>query len=87
MIDCPTTTRQHPQTPDAPEPIYSRFSDLTKAGFSIDWGIASFLVISHCLVLVLTPLAYVVAPAGFWKVMLAWTLLHALIACDRNDRL
>jgi stearoyl-CoA desaturase (delta-9 desaturase) len=32
------------------------------------------------LVLVLTPLAYVVAPAGFWKVMLAWTLLHALIA-------
>jgi stearoyl-CoA desaturase (delta-9 desaturase) len=30
--------------------------------------------------LVLTPLAYVVAPAGLWKVMLSWTLLHALIA-------
>ena len=80
MTDYHMTTRQHPQTPGAPEPLFHRFSDLTNAGFSIDWGIASFLIISHCLVLVLTPLAYVVAPAGFWKVMLAWTLIHALIA-------
>ncbi|MDB2643337.1 hypothetical protein N9Y37_02700 [Luminiphilus sp.] len=80
MNDYPSTTLQHTQAADSPEPLFSRFSDLFKAGFSLDWGIGSFLVISHCLVLVLTPLAYFYAPAGLWKVMLAWTLVHAFIA-------
>ena len=80
MNDYRSTTLQHTQAADSPEPLFSRFSDLFRAGFSIDWGIGSFLVISHCLVLVLTPLAYVYAPAGLWEVMLAWTLVHAFIA-------
>lgn len=80
MNDYRSTTLQHTQAADSPEPLFSRFSDLFKAGFSLDWGIGSFLVISHCLVLVLTPLAYFYAPAGLWKVMLAWTLVHAFIA-------
>ena len=80
MNDYRSTTLQHIQAADSPEPLFSRFSDLFRAGFSIDWGIGSFLVISHCLVLVLTPLAYFYAPAGLWKVMLAWTLVHAFIA-------
>ena len=80
MNDYRSTTLQHTQAADSPEPLFSRFSDLFRAGFSIDWGIGSFLVISHCLVLVLTPLAYFYAPAGLWKVMLAWTLVHAFIA-------
>ena len=80
MNDYRSTTPQHTQAADSPEPLFSRFSDLFRAGFSIDWGIGSFLVISHCLVLVLTPLAYFYAPAGLWKVMLAWTLVHAFIA-------
>ena len=80
MNDYRSTTLQHTQAADSPEPLFSRFSDLFRAGFSLDWGIGSFLVISHCLVLVLTPLAYFYAPAGLWKVMLAWTLVHAFIA-------
>ena len=75
-----TTACQHKHAPTSHAPIFRRFSDLFKAGFSIDWGIAAFLIISHGLVLILTPLAYVYAPAGLWKVMLAWTLVHALIA-------
>ena len=80
MNDYRSTTLQHTQAADSPEPLFSRFSDLCRAGFSTDWGIGSFLVISHCLVLILTPLAYFYAPAGLWKVMLAWTLVHAFIA-------
>lgn len=80
MNDHSTTACQHKHAPTSHAPIFRRFSDLFKAGFSIDWGIAAFLIISHGLVLILTPLAYVYAPAGLWKVMLAWTLVHALIA-------
>jgi stearoyl-CoA desaturase (delta-9 desaturase) len=69
---------EHP-TPDSPAPLYRTFSELRPAGFRIDWGIGSFLVISHVLTLVLTPIAYVYAPAGLWKVMLGWTLSHALL--------
>jgi stearoyl-CoA desaturase (delta-9 desaturase) len=80
MNDHSTTACQHKHAPTSHAPIFRRFSDLFKAGFSIDWGIAAFLIISHGLVLILTPLAYVYAPADLWKVMLAWTLVHALIA-------
>ena len=87
MNEYPTTTSSAPTAPTAPEPIFKRFSDLSEAGFSIDWGIASFLVISHCLVLVLTPLAY--------RVCAGWALesdvgldTAARVDCrHRNDRL
>ena len=73
------STSQPPTTTATQQPLYHRFSDVFKAGFSIDWGIGSFLVISHVLVLLLTPVAYAYAPAGLWQVMLAWTLIHAFI--------
>ena len=61
------------------KPLYHRFSDLFAAGFSIDWGIGSFLVISHLLAILLTPVAYWYAPPGLWIAMLSWTLAHAFI--------
>ena len=73
------STSQPPTITATQQPLYHRFSDVFKAGFSIDWGIGSFLVISHVLVLLLTPVAYIYAPAGLWQVMLVWTLVHAFI--------
>ena len=73
------STSQPPTITATQQPLYHRFSDIFKAGFSIDWGIGSFLVISHVLVLLLTPVAYIYAPAGLWQVMLVWTLVHAFI--------
>jgi stearoyl-CoA desaturase (Delta-9 desaturase) len=64
-----------------PAPIYHRIRDLFKHGFKIDWVTASFISISHVICLVATPIAYFYAPEGFWKVMLGWTLIHALIGC------
>jgi stearoyl-CoA desaturase (delta-9 desaturase) len=63
------------------EPLFEKFSDVFEKGFTIDWGIATFLVISHLSALVLTPIAYAVAPAGLWQWMLGWTVLHALLGC------
>ncbi|MGB0379633.1 MAG: hypothetical protein ACPGD3_04675 [Luminiphilus sp.] len=72
MTSSPTS---HPK-PKIQLPLYRRFVDLFDAGFSIDWGIGSFLVISHLAALLLTPVAYLFAPEGLWQVMLAWTLIH-----------
>ena len=63
----------------SPPPLYRHFSDVFLAGFSIDWGIGSFLVISHLAVLLLTPVAYLCAPEGLWQVMLVWTLAHMMV--------
>jgi len=65
--------------PSSQQPLYARFRDLFDAGFSIDWGIGSFLVISHLAALLLTPVAYLYAPEGLWKVMLAWTFFHFVL--------
>jgi len=64
-----------------PAPIYERIRDLFSHGFKIDWVTASFISISHVVCLIATPFAYFYAPEGFWKIMLAWTLIHALIGC------
>ena len=64
-----------------PDPLYSTFRELFSYGFKIDWVTASFISITHLVLLLGTPLAYWFAPQGFWKVMLAWTLIHALIGC------
>ena len=61
------------------QPLYRCFSDLFSEGFSVDWGIGSFLVVSHLAVLLLTPVAYVYAPEGLWKIMLLWTVVHMLV--------
>ncbi len=65
----------------SPAPLYQRFSDLPANGFKIDWGTTTFLVISHLAAIVLTPLAYWLAPAGLWQWMLGWTILHCLLGC------
>ena len=64
-----------------PQPIYSNFRELFKRGFKIDWVTAGFISITHIILLLGTPFAYWFAPEGFWKVMLGWTLVHALVAC------
>ncbi len=64
-----------------PAPIYERTRDLFSHGFKIDWVTASFISISHVVCLIATPFAYFYAPEGFWKIMLAWTLIHALVGC------
>ncbi|MYM64556.1 hypothetical protein [Pseudomaricurvus sp. HS19] len=68
-------------TSNNPAPLYGRVRELFQHGFRIDWVTASFISITHVLCLVTTPLAYWFAPEGFWKIMLGWTLLHALIGC------
>ncbi|MBB6519839.1 hypothetical protein [Pseudoteredinibacter isoporae] len=68
-----------PGSQQRPAPIYSRFRDVFKEGFKIDWVTASFLSITHVLTLIATPIAYIYAPEGLWRWMLAWTILHALI--------
>ena len=73
-----SSTSSHPK-PKIQAPLYRRFVDLFDAGFSIDWGIGSFLVISHLAALLLTPVAYIYAPEGLWQVMLAWTLVHCFL--------
>jgi len=73
-----SSTSSHPK-PKIQAPLYRRFVDLFDAGFSIDWGIGSFLVISHLAALLLTPVAYIYAPDGLWQVMLAWTLVHCFL--------
>lgn len=65
----------------ANEPIYQRIRDLPSKGFTIDWVNTIFISVTHLVLLIGTPLAYLYAPAGFWKIMLAWTLIHALVAC------
>ncbi len=64
-----------------PAPIYDRIRDVFQHGFTIDWVTASFISISHVVCLIATPFAYFYAPEGFWKVMLGWTLVHALFGC------
>lgn len=64
-----------------PKPLYSTFSELFLHGFKIDWLIAGFITITHIVLLLGTPLAYWFAPEGFWKIMLGWTLVHALVGC------
>jgi len=64
-----------------PKPIYQRIRDLSQNGFRIDWVNTIFISVTHAIFLLGTPLAYYFAPAGFWKVMLAWTLIHAFIGC------
>ena len=51
-----SSTSSHPK-PKIQAPLYRRFVDLFDAGFSIDWGIGSFLVISHLAALLLTPVS------------------------------
>lgn len=62
-----------------PAPLYNRIRDLFNAGFQIDWVNTTFLSVTHVLALIATPFAYIYAPEGLWKWMLAWTLTHALI--------
>lgn len=62
-----------------PAPIYDTVSELFDHGFRIDWVVASFITVTHLILLVGTPLAYYYAPEGFWKVMLGWSLVHALV--------
>lgn len=62
-----------------PAPIYDTVGELFDHGFRIDWVVASFITITHLILLVGTPLAYFYAPEGFWKLMLGWTLVHALV--------
>lgn len=64
-----------------PAPIYDRIRDIFQHGFKVDWVTASFISISHVVCLIATPFAYFYAPEGFWKIMLGWTLLHALFGC------
>lgn len=73
-----THSSTHSST-SAPRPIYSRIRDLSKHGFRIDWINLSFISVTHLLCLVATPLAYFYAPEGLWKLMLAWTLIHAFV--------
>lgn len=68
--------RQHPS---GSAPLFRKFSDLFAAGFSIDWGVGTFLVTSNLLFFILTPIAYLYAPPGLWTVMLTWTLVHAFV--------
>ncbi len=63
------------------EPLYQRFSELFEKGFKIDWVTAGFISITHVICIIGTPVAYYFAPEGLWKAMLAWTLVHAFIAC------
>ncbi len=65
--------------PNSPAPLYQRIRDVFKHGFTIDWVTASFISITHLVCLVATPFAYFYAPEGFWKIMLGWTLIHALV--------
>lgn len=62
-----------------PAPIYDTVGELFDHGFRIDWVVASFITITHLIFLVGTPLAYYFAPEGLWKLMLGWSLVHALI--------
>lgn len=72
----------NPHTPlVSPKPLFRRFSQLFERGFRIDWITASYISVTHVVLLIGTPLAYYFAPTGFWKVMLGWTLTHTLIAC------
>jgi stearoyl-CoA desaturase (delta-9 desaturase) len=64
---------------NSPEPIYKTIGELFDHGFRIDWVTASFITITHLILLVATPLAYYFAPEGLWKIMLGWTLIHAFI--------
>ncbi|GAB3092017.1 hypothetical protein G8770_04890 [Aestuariicella hydrocarbonica] len=64
-----------------PAPLFNRIRDVFKHGFTIDWVTASFISITHVICLIATPIAYVYAPEGFWKIMLAWTLIHAFVGC------
>lgn len=63
-----------------PAPIYNRIRDVFAHGFRIDWVTSSFITITHAILFLATPLAYVYAPSGFWKIMLGWTLIHAFVA-------
>jgi len=74
-----TLSKQRASAPGVSQPLYRCFSDLFSEGFSVDWGIGSFLVVSHLAVLLLTPVAYVYAPEGLWKIMLLWTVVHMLV--------
>ena len=62
-----------------PAPLYNRIRDVFKNGFTVDWVTASFISITHLVCIVATPIAYYYAPVDFWKIMLGWTLLHALV--------
>ncbi|MBU3070606.1 hypothetical protein KOI40_12310 [Aestuariicella sp. G3-2] len=64
---------------NTPAPLFERIRDVFKHGFTIDWVTASFISITHVICLIATPVAYVYAPEGFWKIMLGWTLIHALV--------
>lgn len=64
-----------------PAPIFKRIRDVFDEGFTINWFIASFITLTHVAFIVGTPLAFYFAPEGFWKIMLAWMLVHALVAC------
>ena len=70
-----------PSSGPNPQPIYKTFGELFRRGFTIDWVTTLFIGITHVLCLLLTPVAYYFAPEGFWKVMLAWSLVHMLIGC------
>lgn len=62
-----------------PAPLYNRIRDVFQNGFTIDWVTASFISVSHLVCLVATPIAYYYAPGDFWRIMLAWTLIHAFV--------
>ena len=49
----------------ANEPIYQRIRDLPSKGFTIDWVNTIFISVTHLVLLIGTPLAYLYAPAGF----------------------
>ncbi len=62
-----------------PAPLYNRIRDVFDNGFRIDWVTTAFILANHLVCLIATPVAYYAAPDNFWKVMLAWTLIHALV--------
>lgn len=72
---------QHSPQTCRPTPLYQKFSELFDQGFTIDWGIGTFLIGSQIAALLLTAPAYYFAPDGLWQWMLGWTLLHCLIGC------
>ncbi|HBR96680.1 MAG TPA: hypothetical protein DD979_04795 [Gammaproteobacteria bacterium] len=67
------------QPANDPQPLYNRIRDVFEHGFTIDWVTASFITITHLVCLIGAPIAYYWAPDGFWQVMLAWTLIQAVV--------
>ena len=67
--------------PRKPKPLFESYGELFERGFTLDWVTTLFIGITHFIAIFGTPLAYCVAPDGFWKIMLAWSVAHATLGC------